>query len=278
MSASYQVREGQPQSHGAAVRAAGRRQDVASGQARGLCHPDLLVRSSCSSRSTGSSSRRSRSAQIGERRAVLTFHSWTSSRHSMPGARNSPPIRSATSTPSAARSCCCGYNSFAFLLSPVVTIAADGTADLQGLSGLHQFARDQRRVDRRSASPSAAWRPMRWPASSTSRSSAISSSSCCWPCWSILATTYAGVHWAVTAAVALALFFLLARTLGKHFKASLGNGDILFWIISQRILPPVVVDHSRLHDVPGRRHARHASGAHPRLCRRQPAHRGVADA
>ena len=58
---------------------------------------------------------------------------------------------------------------------------------------------------------------------------------------SILATTYAGVHWLVAAAVALALFFLLARAIGKHFKGRLGNGDILFWIISQRILPPVVV-------------------------------------
>lgn len=58
---------------------------------------------------------------------------------------------------------------------------------------------------------------------------------------SILATTYAGVHWFVAAAIALALFFLLARAIGKHFKARLGNGDILFWIISQRILPPVVV-------------------------------------
>jgi multiple sugar transport system permease protein len=58
---------------------------------------------------------------------------------------------------------------------------------------------------------------------------------------SILATTYAGLHWAVTAAIALALFFLLARAIGKHFTARLGNGDILFWIISQRILPPVVV-------------------------------------
>jgi multiple sugar transport system permease protein len=57
----------------------------------------------------------------------------------------------------------------------------------------------------------------------------------------ILATTYAGLHWAVSAAVALALFFLLARAFGKHFKAELGNGDILFWIISQRILPPIVV-------------------------------------
>ena len=57
----------------------------------------------------------------------------------------------------------------------------------------------------------------------------------------IAATTYAGVHWAVAAAAALALFFLMVRAFGKHFKAQLGNGDILFWIISQRILPPVVV-------------------------------------
>jgi multiple sugar transport system permease protein len=49
------------------------------------------------------------------------------------------------------------------------------------------------------------------------------------------------IHWAIAAAIGLALFFLLARSLGKHFKASLGNGDILFWIISQRILPPIVV-------------------------------------
>ena len=58
---------------------------------------------------------------------------------------------------------------------------------------------------------------------------------------SIVASTYAGVHWLASASVALALFFLLARAFGKHFKGQLGNGDILFWIISQRILPPVVV-------------------------------------
>jgi multiple sugar transport system permease protein len=58
---------------------------------------------------------------------------------------------------------------------------------------------------------------------------------------SILVTSYANVHWLVSAAVALALFFLLARAFGNHFKGTLGNGDILFWIISQRILPPVVV-------------------------------------
>ncbi len=57
----------------------------------------------------------------------------------------------------------------------------------------------------------------------------------------ILATSYFGVPWWASSAVALALFFLLARTLGKRFKRTLGNGDILFWIISQRILPPIVV-------------------------------------
>jgi multiple sugar transport system permease protein len=57
----------------------------------------------------------------------------------------------------------------------------------------------------------------------------------------IAATSYAGIPWWISTAVALALFFFLARSLGKHFKRTLGNGDILFWIISQRILPPIVV-------------------------------------
>jgi multiple sugar transport system permease protein len=57
----------------------------------------------------------------------------------------------------------------------------------------------------------------------------------------IAATTYAGVPWWASSAVALGLFFFLARAFGKHFTRTLGNGDILFWIISQRILPPIVV-------------------------------------
>ncbi|MEI7601249.1 MAG: carbohydrate ABC transporter permease [Aestuariivirga sp.] len=57
----------------------------------------------------------------------------------------------------------------------------------------------------------------------------------------IMTTSFFGIKWYISSAVALALFFLLARSLGKHFKATLGNGDILFWIISQRILPPIVV-------------------------------------
>jgi len=57
----------------------------------------------------------------------------------------------------------------------------------------------------------------------------------------IAATSYAGIPWWASSAVALALFFFLARAFGRHFTRSLGNGDILFWIISQRILPPIVV-------------------------------------
>ena len=57
----------------------------------------------------------------------------------------------------------------------------------------------------------------------------------------VIATAFVGIPWYLSAAVGLALFVLLARTLGRRFKASLGNGDILFWIISQRILAPIVV-------------------------------------
>jgi multiple sugar transport system permease protein len=57
----------------------------------------------------------------------------------------------------------------------------------------------------------------------------------------ILATSYGGVPWYLSTVVALALFFFLVRAVGRHFRRSLGNADILFWIISQRILPPIVV-------------------------------------
>ena len=54
-------------------------------------------------------------------------------------------------------------------------------------------------------------------------------------------TVAAGADWRVVFAIALALFYLLVRAFSKHFKRHLANGDILFWIISQRILPPIVV-------------------------------------
>ena len=45
----------------------------------------------------------------------------------------------------------------------------------------------------------------------------------------------------LTLAVVVALFFLLARAVGRLYSVRLKNGDILFWIISQRILAPIVV-------------------------------------
>lgn len=50
-----------------------------------------------------------------------------------------------------------------------------------------------------------------------------------------------GLSWILAIVVALVIFFLLAQALGKRFKRSLGNSDIAFWMISQRILPPVAV-------------------------------------
>ena len=57
----------------------------------------------------------------------------------------------------------------------------------------------------------------------------------------IVTSSYLGVPWYLSSAVALVLFLLLARSLGKHFRATVGNGGILFWMISQIILPPMVV-------------------------------------
>src|SRR5215216_4471631 len=50
-----------------------------------------------------------------------------------------------------------------------------------------------------------------------------------------------GLPWQVSLAVAAAVFFLLLQTIGRRFKRALGNHDIAFWLISQRMLPPVAV-------------------------------------
>ena len=49
-----------------------------------------------------------------------------------------------------------------------------------------------------------------------------------------------GIDWRVALAVGLAVFVLLGRAVGRHFKGRIRNNDILFWMISQRILPPIV--------------------------------------
>ncbi|MEP6065852.1 MAG: carbohydrate ABC transporter permease, partial [Paracoccaceae bacterium] len=50
-----------------------------------------------------------------------------------------------------------------------------------------------------------------------------------------------GANLWLTLAVVVAMFFLLARAVGRLYTVRLKNGDILFWIISQRILAPIVV-------------------------------------
>jgi multiple sugar transport system permease protein len=50
-----------------------------------------------------------------------------------------------------------------------------------------------------------------------------------------------GVPPAVAVAAAAGVFAVLAATIGRRFRRALSNRDIAFWMISQRILPPVAV-------------------------------------
>lgn len=50
-----------------------------------------------------------------------------------------------------------------------------------------------------------------------------------------------GLPWQLLLIVAAAIFFLALRPIAKRFPKSAGNNDIAFWLISQRILPPVAV-------------------------------------
>jgi multiple sugar transport system permease protein len=49
------------------------------------------------------------------------------------------------------------------------------------------------------------------------------------------------VPWQVAVAAATGLFLLIALTIGRRFKGTMSNDDIAFWLISQRMLPPVAV-------------------------------------
>ena len=52
---------------------------------------------------------------------------------------------------------------------------------------------------------------------------------------------YLGVPWTIAVAGAMAVFIILLQTIGRRFKRALGNNDIAFWMISQRMLPPIAV-------------------------------------
>lgn len=56
----------------------------------------------------------------------------------------------------------------------------------------------------------------------------------------IVAVTSFGVGWLIATTVALALFVIALFTLRGRTKAAVGNNDIEFWIISNRIMPPIV--------------------------------------
>jgi multiple sugar transport system permease protein len=53
--------------------------------------------------------------------------------------------------------------------------------------------------------------------------------------------TIVGAPWQLAIASAVAVFVILAQTIGRRFRRALGNRDIAFWLISQRMLPPVAV-------------------------------------
>ncbi len=56
----------------------------------------------------------------------------------------------------------------------------------------------------------------------------------------LAAAGWGGIDARLALALGAALFFLLLRPLIRRARRRFGNGDILFWMISQRILPPVV--------------------------------------
>ena len=56
----------------------------------------------------------------------------------------------------------------------------------------------------------------------------------------IVAVAQFAVPWQIATIAAIALFLLVLGTIGRRFKAAVGNNDIEFWMISNRIMPPIV--------------------------------------
>jgi len=50
-----------------------------------------------------------------------------------------------------------------------------------------------------------------------------------------------GAPWQIALVATGVLFLIMLQTIGRRFKRSLANKDIAFWLISQRMLPPVAV-------------------------------------
>jgi multiple sugar transport system permease protein len=56
-----------------------------------------------------------------------------------------------------------------------------------------------------------------------------------------IVTIYMGVPWQIAFVISVVIFIVLLQTIGRRFKRALGNNDIAFWMISQRMLPPIAV-------------------------------------
>jgi multiple sugar transport system permease protein len=56
----------------------------------------------------------------------------------------------------------------------------------------------------------------------------------------IVAVVEFGIAWQIALAVAFVLFLLSLATFVRRFRPAVGNNDIEFWMISNRIMPPIV--------------------------------------
>ena len=56
----------------------------------------------------------------------------------------------------------------------------------------------------------------------------------------IVAVAVFGMAWQLAVATAAVLFFVSLGTIGRRTKLAVGNNDIEFWMISNRIMPPIV--------------------------------------
>ena len=57
----------------------------------------------------------------------------------------------------------------------------------------------------------------------------------------VVVASLLGAPLPVAVASAIGVFLILYQTIARRFQRALGNNDVAFWLISQRILPPVAV-------------------------------------
>ncbi|HEX2619549.1 MAG TPA: carbohydrate ABC transporter permease [Phototrophicaceae bacterium] len=50
-----------------------------------------------------------------------------------------------------------------------------------------------------------------------------------------------GAPWLLAVVSGMAVFLMLALSIGRRFQGTMNNNDIAFWLISQRMLPPITV-------------------------------------